>query len=117
MARVLASSARADLGCANIGIALWAIDPNPHNYPKYSLKDDPALRREMKAALRHRDVTISIGEGFIIRPGRDVTELADDLAIMAELGARRINSASMDPDMDRSVDQLGALVTATKRGD
>ena len=34
----------ADLGCSNMGIALYPFGINPHNYPPFSLKDDAQLR-------------------------------------------------------------------------
>ena len=99
----------ADLGCANISIGLRPIDYNPHGYPKYSLTDDAALRRETIAVMRDRGVSISLGEGFTIRPGVDITARAADLDVMCELGATRINSVSMDPDRSRSFDQFAQL--------
>ena len=99
----------ADLGCQYIAIALTPIDINPHDYPPYSLRDDPALRRDMMAAMDHRGVSMSLGEGFAVRPNADVRKLAADIDIMCELGAMRLNTVSMDPDLDRSFDQFAAL--------
>jgi sugar phosphate isomerase/epimerase len=107
----------ADLGCAHISATLTPIDINPHGYPKWSLREDPALRRAMIAALRDRGVTISLGEGFSVRPGTDAQQRAADLDTMCELGARRINTVSMDPDLNRSFDQFATLVElASARG-
>lgn len=107
----------ADLGCAYISATLTPIDINPHGYPKWSLRDDPALRRAMIAALRDRGITISLGEGFSVRPGTDVRQRAPDLDTMCELGVKRINTVSMDPDLNRSFDQFGTLVElASARG-
>ena len=103
----------ADLGCSNMGIALYPFGINPHNYPPFSLKDDAQLRRDTIAALRERNVTISIGEGFGVKPGEDVRDQATEMDVMAELGARRLNSFSFDPDLDRSFDQLGTLAEMT----
>src|SRR5258708_7244135 len=58
----------ADLGCRYISTGLQPIDYNPHKYPRFSLREDKALRRNMVAAMRERDVSISLGEGFTIRP-------------------------------------------------
>jgi sugar phosphate isomerase/epimerase len=100
----------ADLGCRYISTGLEPIDYNPHGYPKFSLRGDPALRREMVAAMRDRGVSISLGEGFSIRPGVDVRrQRALDLQVMCELGVTRINTVSMDPDLVRTFDQFGAL--------
>lgn len=59
--------------------------------------------------MRDRGVSISLGEGFFVRPGSDISEFAIDLDIMAELGISRINSVSLDTDWIRSFDQLGEL--------
>lgn len=100
----------ADLGCHFIGTALLPMRRcNPHDYPDWSLRDDPALRREMVAAMRDRDVAISLCEGFGIRPGGDVRDQAADFDIVRELGGRRINVASVDPDMGRTLDAFAML--------
>src|ERR1700733_2150674 len=79
----------ADLGCRYISTVFEPLEYNPHGYPRYSLRRDPALRREMIAAMRDRGVTVSLGEGFVVLPNLDVREAyAADLDIMRELGAR-----------------------------
>jgi sugar phosphate isomerase/epimerase len=100
----------ADLGCGHISTGLTAFPVNPHGYATWSLKDDPALRREMIAAMRDRDVAISLGEGFAVRPHVDVKDRGEDLDIMAELGARCLGGVAMDPDPARVTDQFGLLV-------
>jgi sugar phosphate isomerase/epimerase len=99
----------ADLGCRYVSTGLSAAPYDPPRYPPFSLRDDPALRREMVAAMRDRGVSISLGEGLLVREGVDVREYAADLAVMNELGAARINTVSLDPDVNRSVDQFGIL--------
>ena len=100
----------ADLGCGFISTGLTPFPVNPHHYAPWSLKDDPALRREMIAAMRDRDVRISLGEGFAIRPGVDVADRGDELDIMAELGALCLGGVGMEPDLARATDQFGLLV-------
>ncbi|MCT9108682.1 sugar phosphate isomerase/epimerase [Streptomyces mirabilis] len=99
----------ADLGCRYISTALTSNPYTPSIYPPFSLRDDPALRREMTAAMRDLDVSISLGEGMVVRAGADIQDRVADLEIMAELGVRRINTVSLDPDLDRSIDQFGIL--------
>lgn len=99
----------ADLGCAHISTGLTAMPYNPHGYRAFSLKDDPALRREMIAAMRDRGVSISLGEGMTIRPGVDVADRAAELDLFSELGTERINAVSMDPDLGRTMDQFAKL--------
>lgn len=99
------------LDCRNISIFLSAPPFRPQFYPPFSLVDDPALRRATMAALRDHNVSISLGEGFSVRPGSDLCESkARDLEIMAELGVNRINMVSFDPDLSRTFDQFAALV-------
>jgi sugar phosphate isomerase/epimerase len=98
-----------DLGCRHIAIALSGGPYNPHGYEPYSLRDDAALRLRMTAAMRDRGVSISLGEGFTVRPGGDIRSAAADLDTMAELGVTRINTVSLDPDLGRSLDEFGTL--------
>lgn len=95
----------ADLGCNCISTGLSGMP----GYAAFSLRDDKVLRRELSAALRDRGVSISLGEGCIVRPGRDFRDMAGDLDIFQELGTERINTVSMDPDLGRSLDQFGVL--------
>lgn len=100
----------ADLGCRYISIGLEPLPYNPHGYRNFSLREDTALRREMVAAMRDRGISISLGEGFTVRPGLDVCEQrASDLGVMRELGVKCINTVSMDPDVARTFDQFAAL--------
>jgi sugar phosphate isomerase/epimerase len=99
----------AGLGCRYIATALVPMPYNPHGYPKWSLRDDPALRRDMLAAMHHRGVSISLCEGFGVRPNGDVREYGADLDLLCELEVRRINVASMDRDVSRAFDQFARL--------
>ena len=99
----------ADLGTPHISAGLERGYFNPHGYADWSLRDDAKLRREMKAALKDRGVTISLGEGFIVRPNVDLRERGEDLDIFAELGAERISAVAFDPDLNRSMDQIAAV--------
>lgn len=99
----------ADVGCQHISCGLNPMPYNPHRYPLWSLRDDAVLRREMIAAMRDRGVVISLGEGFAIRAGLDITERAGDLALFCELGVKRINTVAFDPDRNRNIDQIGKL--------
>lgn len=107
----------ADLGCSCISIGLIPFGYNPQGYPTFSLRDDAALRRETRAAMRDRGVALSLGEGFTIRPGVEMADMAGDMDIMAELGVERVNTVSLDPDRARTLDQLAAFAEmAAARG-
>jgi len=107
----------ADLGCSCISAGLTGLSYNPHSYPSFSLRDDAAMRREVIAAMHHRGVAISLGEGCIIRPNSDIRAADADMDIMQELGVERLNTVSMDPDLGRTLDQLGLFAEmAAQRG-
>jgi sugar phosphate isomerase/epimerase len=108
----------ADLGCDSIGIGL-APTPgyNPDNHPQWSLRDDPASRRELAAVLGDRGVRIGIVEGFAVGARHDPVGFAGDLDIARELGADRINVVSLDKDLQRTIDGFAKLTEmAAARG-
>ena len=104
-----------DLGCRYVSTALKQMSFNPHGYPAYSLRDR-ATRAEMMAAMRDCGVSISVGEGFLVQPGVEASEAAAaDLELMAELGAKRINAVSFEPDFERNVEQFARLAETASR--
>ena len=101
----------AGLACQYISTALAPSPYNPHGYPPWSLRDDAVLRREMLAAMRHHGVSISLCEGFGVRPNRDVSDYALDLDILCELEVPRINVASSERGLSRSFDQFAKIAS------
>jgi sugar phosphate isomerase/epimerase len=99
----------ADLGCRYISTGLTPVSFNPHGYPKWSLRDDPQLRRDLVAAMRDHDVSISLCEGFGVAADADVGRYASDLDLLVELGVNRINIASMERGLQRTLDQFALL--------
>lgn len=101
----------ADLGCRHISLALAPMSTKHIDYPKWSLRDDKPLRRDLLQALHDHDVDISMGECYMIRPDADFRDSARaDLDVMRELNIKRVNMVSIDPDWSRNIDQCGALV-------
>ena len=98
----------ADLGCGQMSTVVRGLPLVPLGYPPYSLKD-AKLRRDVLAAMNHRGVTISLGDGFLVLPGADMHTFAADLDALAELGVPRINVVSLDPDVARTFDQFAIL--------
>lgn len=94
-----------ELGCIEVSTGLGGLPLTMFGitdfapYPKWSLKDDKALRREMIVAMRDCGVAIGLGEGFRVARDLDPRDSAEELDIMAELGARRINAICMDESM------------------
>jgi sugar phosphate isomerase/epimerase len=103
----------AELGCSYITTGLNSPPRNPDDYPLWSLRNDATLRRELKAALRDLGVALAIGEGATVLPSVDVGDYAADLDLYAELGAQRIGTRCLDPDLDRSTDQFSRLAEMT----
>lgn len=99
------------LGCRMMSCGLQPMGGgfNLNHYPAWSLRDDASLRREMIRAMRDCGVTISLADGFAIRPDADVAALESDMALMRELGAARINTYCMEADHSRAMDQLEQL--------
>lgn len=101
----------ADLDCRHISLALAPMSTKHIDYPRWSLRDDKQLRRDLLQALRDHDVDISMGECYMIRPDVDFRDSAGaDLEIMRELNIKRVNIVSIDPDWSRNIDQCGVLV-------
>lgn len=99
----------AELGCRQVSIALAPMQGNPPRYPQWSLREDAALRRDVIAAQRDYGVTISLGEGFLVRPGSDIRDTAADLGIMRELGIPIANIVAIEPDWNRTIGQLAVF--------
>jgi sugar phosphate isomerase/epimerase len=99
----------ADLGCRYVSVAVQGMPLVPLGYRRFSLKDDAGLRKNLVAAMGDRGVSISLGDGFLVLPGADVSALRGDLDVLAELGVPRINVVSVDADLPRTLDQFAAL--------
>jgi sugar phosphate isomerase/epimerase len=101
----------ADLGCAHISTGLHQMPAayNPLGYPDWSLRADPVLRREMRTAMHDRGISVSLGEGFAVRPGINMADRGAEMDIMTELGARGLGAVSMEPDEARARDEFAIL--------
>jgi len=108
-----------ELGCVSVSTGLTGLPLAMFGitdfslYPDWSLRDDPALRRETIAAMRDSGVVIGLAEGLRAAPDLDVASFAGDLDLFAELGAVRLNAIGMEPDIARSHDQLARLAEMT----
>jgi sugar phosphate isomerase/epimerase len=107
----------ADLGCQYISTAMTGFPLPQLGQREFSLKHDPALRREIIVAMDDTGVSIALGDGMLILPGADISDRASDLDMLVELGVPRVNSVSLDPDLARTFDQLAVLAElAADRG-
>lgn len=90
----------ASLACTSVALSLAPTgNYNPHGYRGWSLRDDPALRRDCMAAARATGVAFALFEGFAHVPGQPIERFARDLDLVHELGGQRINLVSLDKDM------------------
>lgn len=108
----------AELGCNSVSLNL-SPNPgfNPDRHPAWSLRDDPALRRDTAAAARDTGVCIGMVEGFVLIPGRDIRAYAADLDIVCEIDSKRIAANSADKDLQKTIDGFVILAEmAAERG-
>lgn len=107
----------AELGCHRIGLACAPIVTVAELYEPWTLRGNVALVREVKQALAECGVSLSLGEGFLIRGGADIADQAAEMDILAELGATLVNVVSIEGDPARNIAQFGAFADmAAARG-
>lgn len=107
----------ARLDCPRIGLAPEPVVTLPDLYDPWSLRTDPALRRDVAKALKDNGVTISLGEGFLLMPQIPAERLAADMDVLAEVGAQRLNAVCLEPDFAANVDSFGRFADmAAERG-
>lgn len=103
----------ADFDRRFVALVLRSPGNGPDGFPPWSLTDSPQLRREVTTALADREVSASLGDGFVIYPDKDVDSLLPALDVHAELGTARIATVSFDPDLERTIDQIARLAEET----
>jgi sugar phosphate isomerase/epimerase len=99
----------ADLGCGHVSLSLSGSANPLDGLKRPALRDVEGLRSEAIAASRETGVRVSLLEGFTIAPGVMASDLASDLDIAAELGARAICAVNMDRDRPRAYAEIAAL--------
>ncbi len=97
----------ADLGCSFITLGL-PVSCNPENFSEYTY-DDPLVRGNVKAALRHHGIRVKSAEGFFFLPEMDRRSYARKLDHMADIGSETVNMVSIDKDLSRSLDHFAEL--------
>ena len=106
-----------DLGCSHVSTGLAPVPWKLDHFADWSLSDDAPLRRRTMEAMRDRGVSISLAEGFTIRPGREIADLQSDLDVAAELGAERVGTVAMEMDRARAFEQIALLAEMTAERD
>lgn len=102
----LAGSLGAD--CIGIGLAPTP-GYNPDGHSDWSLRSDPAMRRELDDTCRGLGVGVSIVEGFWVGPDNDMRDFAADLDVVRELGCDRINVVSVGQGISRTIEGFAQL--------
>lgn len=98
-----------DLGCDHIGMQVAPVTTIPELYSDWSLRDNPQLVRDIRAALSDYGLSVHLGEGFLLQDDTDVRDFAPDLALLAEVGARSASICSFDADRNRAFDALAVF--------
>lgn len=107
----------AELGCAHVSLNLGGAANRLPDYAEFNLRADSPLQRTAAQALKDTGVGLALLEGFAIMPDRGAADLAPDLDIAADMGARAICAVSMERDRPRGIDQFAALTEmASARG-
>lgn len=105
------------LGCSHVTLTLGEAANRLPMYPQVSFRHDPALRREMAAALADSGVRIGLIEGFGITPDTRAEDYALELDMAAALGARAICTVSSERDLARTYREFARLTElAAERG-
>jgi len=102
----------AGLGGRYLTSCLEPLEYETQYFPHYSLRDDAGLRREFAKAMQDLGLELALAEGFAVIPGKDVGAYERDLDLFAELGARRANLVSFDPDLARTRDLIAQMAQA-----
>jgi sugar phosphate isomerase/epimerase len=112
-AQFVALAAR--LGCRAIGLAPSPITGPVAGQESWTLRGDTALQAELKQALAQFEVSIALGEGFLIMAGCAIADARPDVEMMAELGAARLNVVVLEPDRPRALDEFGQFAEMARQ--
>jgi sugar phosphate isomerase/epimerase len=106
-----------ELGCSHVTLNLGPAANRLAMYLDISFRHDPALQRDMAAALTGSSVRLGLVEGFAIGPNIAAEDYARDLDLVAWLGARAICTVSLERDMARTHAEFARLTElAAERG-
>jgi len=107
----------ADLGAPRIGLALAPVVTASDDTPRWSMRDDADLYARVRSAITGRNVTVMLGEGFLIHPQMDIANAAGDMDLLAGLGTQKVNIVGLEPDTGRCHDQFALFAAmAAERG-
>lgn len=104
----------ADCGCSHVGLRLLGGQPGGSEMP---LMTEPAVQRELKAALQGRGLTALDANTARLVHETDVAAFAPFLDVAAELGAKHVLTTLDDADENRRRDNFAALCAAAAARD
>jgi sugar phosphate isomerase/epimerase len=96
----------ADTGCAHVGLRLLQGQPGRDQLP---ILENKALRREMRARLDARGVTVLDANTARLMPTTEVAAFRPFFEVAAELGARHALATGDDPEEDRLAEKFAGL--------
>jgi sugar phosphate isomerase/epimerase len=100
----------AAVGCQHVSLGVTPYPRvGPYGYEPFDLRKDATLRTDLRSAMDDCGVSIGLADGFGISAHGDVSALASNLDLLAELGAPRVNTIVMEPDRARYLDQIAKL--------
>ncbi len=102
------------MGIRQIGLAPAPVVADFDGTPPWTLRGNRALESDVAQALADNDIRLSLGEGFLIRPGADILAQADDMDLLARLGVPRVNICSIESDHSRNIDQFAQFTQMAK---
>jgi sugar phosphate isomerase/epimerase len=93
-----------EVGCS--GVSLSAGINARSRTQRYSIVNDPVVRRETERALAKTGMRLDLVEGVSVETDIDFSQVREGLRVMRDLGARLLNLTFWDPDPVRSANTL-----------
>ncbi|WP_159979364.1 MULTISPECIES: sugar phosphate isomerase/epimerase [unclassified Novosphingobium] len=103
----------ARLGCGHISIGLGPVPWQLAQFAPWSLREARSVRLEVVQRAADNGISLSLGEGFAIRPGSSVAGLDKDLDHMTELGVVAVGTVAIETDRSRAMDELAMFASMT----
>ncbi|WP_334184373.1 sugar phosphate isomerase/epimerase family protein [Novosphingobium sp.] len=107
----------AQMECKAVSLGLEQPAGQPEGYAPWSLRDDAALRREVRAALTDGGLRIGLGEGINGSATLAPEDHAADMDIFAELGTRRIGARDNGLEREQAFDYMARLAEMARARD
>ncbi|MBO9725226.1 MAG: sugar phosphate isomerase/epimerase [Novosphingobium sp.] len=107
----------AQMECKAVSLGLEQPAGQPEGYAPWSLREDVALRREVRAALTDAGLRIGLGEGINGSTTLTPEDHAADMDVFAELGTRRIGARDNGLEREQAFDYMARLAEMARERD